>query len=64
MKYKIKQLSIETSRYLNLSKRIVHKYEQRLNDIKDTNKYLEKQEHVFKTESSRILRSTVISLKN
>ena len=55
MKYKIKQLSIETSRYLNLSKRTVHKYEQRINDIKDTNKHLEKTgTYVFKTESSRI----------
>ena len=47
MKYKIKQLSIETSRYLNLSKRTVHKYEQRINDIKDTNKHLEKQELMY-----------------
>ena len=47
MKYKIKQLTIETSRYVNLSKRTVYKYEQRINDIKDTNKQLEKQELMY-----------------
>ena len=53
MKYKIKQLSIETSRYLNLSKRTVYKYEQRINDIKDTSKHLEKQELMYLKQKVR-----------
>ena len=35
VKYKIKQLTIETSRAINLSKSTVEKYEKRINEIKD-----------------------------
>ena len=44
VKYKIKQLTIETSRAINLSKSTVEKYEKRINEIKDSNKYLDKNE--------------------
>ena len=44
VKYKIKQLTIETSRAINLSKNTVAKYEKRINDIKDSNKYSDKKE--------------------
>ena len=44
VKYKIKQLTIETSRAINLSKSTVEKYEKRINKMKDSNKYLNKNE--------------------
>ena len=50
IKYKIKQLTIEVSRSLNTSKHTISKYEKRIDEIKDSDKYLDKQEfflHAF-----------------
>ena len=44
IKYKINQLTIERSRTLNINKQIFAKYEKRIDEIKDSNKYLDKQE--------------------
>ena len=46
-KYKIKQLTIEMSCSLNTKKHAISKYEKRINEIKDSDKYLDKQEYLF-----------------
>ena len=47
IKYKIKQLTIEVSRSLNTSKHTISKYEKRIDEIKDSDKYLDKQEFLY-----------------
>ena len=47
VKHKIKQLTIETSCSLNLNKWITAKYEKRIEEIKDFNKYLNKKEFSY-----------------
>ena len=47
IKYKMKQLTIETSRTLNTNKQTIAKYEKRIDEIKDSNKYLDKQEFLY-----------------
>ena len=47
IKYKIKQLTVETSRTLNTDKQTIAKYEKRIDKIKDSNKYRDKQEFLY-----------------
>ena len=47
IRYMIKQLTIETSRTLNINKQTIAKYEKRIDEIKDSNKDLEKQEFLY-----------------
>ena len=47
IKYKIKQLTSETSRTLHINKQTIAKYEKRIDEIKDSNKYLDKQEFLY-----------------
>ena len=42
IKYNIKQLTIETSRSINISKHTITKYEKRINEIKDSDNNLDK----------------------
>lgn len=44
IKYQIKQLTVETSRTLNTSKMDIKKYEERLNEIKDSDRQIDTQE--------------------
>ena len=48
IKHRIKQLTIETSYILNINKQqTIAKYEKRIDEIKDSNKYLDKQEFLY-----------------
>ena len=47
IKNKINQLTIEISCSLNASKHKISKYEKRIDEINDSDKYLDKQEFIY-----------------
>ena len=55
IKYKIKQLTIEVSHSLNTSTHTISKFEKRIDEIKDSDKYLDKQECLYLKEKIKDL---------
>ena len=50
IKYRIKQLTIEISRSLNINRHTISKYEKRIDEIKDEDKLLDKNEFLYLKE--------------
>ena len=50
IKYKIKQLTIEISRNININKQTISKYEERIELIKDSKKFIDKKECLYLKE--------------
>ena len=50
IKYKIKQLTIEISRNININKQTISKYEKRIELIKDSKKIIDKKESLYLKE--------------
>ena len=55
IKYRIKQLTIEISRSLNINKHTISKYEKRIDEIKDSDKFLDKNEFLYLKEKIKDL---------